>query len=82
MAVAVAARDSEIAAMQRHVRELEEALGRALQEAAEAQEESLDLREELVHLEAALRESEAKRCCTLSIKITFFLTRVWESQCT
>ncbi len=65
VAVAVAARDSELAAMQRHIMELEDALDAALQEAADAQHESLELRNTLAHLEAALRDSEAKRCaCT------------------
>ncbi len=65
VAVAVAARDSELAAMQRHITELEDALDAALQEAADAQHESLELRNALAHLEAALRDSEAKRCaCT------------------
>ncbi|CAL8467606.1 g7144 [Coccomyxa elongata] len=61
VAVAVAARDSELAAMQRHIMELEDALDAALQEAADAQHESLELRNALAHLEAALRDSEAKR---------------------
>ncbi|EIE24591.1 hypothetical protein COCSUDRAFT_62022 [Coccomyxa subellipsoidea C-169] len=61
VAVAVAARDSELGAMQRHMAELEDALHRALAEAAEAQEESLDMRNACVHLDAALRDSEAKR---------------------
>ncbi len=67
VAVAVATRDSELGAMQRHMAELEDALHRALAEAAEAQEESLDMRNACVHLDAALRDSEAKRyapqCC-------------------
>ncbi|KAK9909691.1 hypothetical protein WJX75_006115 [Coccomyxa subellipsoidea] len=61
VAVAVAARDSELGAMQRHMADLEDELDRALQEAAEAQDESLEMRNALVHLEAALRDSEAKR---------------------
>ncbi|BDA42746.1 hypothetical protein COCOBI_03-6390 [Coccomyxa sp. Obi] len=61
VAVAVAARESELAAMQRHIMELEDALDAALQEAADAQHESLELRNALAHLEAALRDSEAKR---------------------
>lgn len=65
VAVAVAARDSELSAMQRHIMDLEDALDAALQEAADAQHESLELRNALAHLEAALRDSEAKRCaCT------------------
>lgn len=65
VAVAVAARDSEMGAMQRHMADLEDELDGALQEAAEAQDESLEMRNALVHLEAALRDSEAKRCACM-----------------
>ena len=62
VAVAVAARDAELAALQRHAAELEGHLECVMHEAQEVQQESLDMRDHLVHLEAALRDSDAKRC--------------------
>lgn len=61
VAVAVAARDAELAALQRHAAELEGHLESVVHEAQEVQQESLDMRDHVVHLESALRESEAKR---------------------
>lgn len=61
VAVAVAARDAELAALQRHVGELEGHLQSVMHEAQEVQQESLDMRNHVVQLESALRESEAKR---------------------
>ncbi len=62
VAVAVAARDAELAGLQRHAAELEGHLESVMHEAQEVQQESLDMRDHVVQLEAALRESEAKKC--------------------
>ncbi len=62
VAVAVAARDTELAGLQRHAAELEGHLESVMHEAQEVQQESLDMRDHVVQLEAALRESEAKKC--------------------
>ena len=62
VAVAVAARDAELAALQRHAAELEGHLESVMHEAQEVQQESLDMRDHVVRLESALRESEAKKC--------------------
>ena len=61
VAVAVAARDAELAALQRHAGELEGHLQSVMHEAQEVQQESLDMRDHIVQLESTLRESEAKR---------------------
>ena len=61
VAVAVASRDTELAALQRHAGELEGHLQSVMHEAQEVQQESLDMRDHVVQLESALRESEAKR---------------------
>ncbi|CAL5219504.1 g1346 [Coccomyxa viridis] len=61
VAVAVAARDAELAGLQRHAAELEGHLESVMHEAQEVQQESLDMRDHVVQLEAALRESEAKK---------------------
>ena len=61
VAVAVAGRDAELAGLQRHAAELEGHLESVMHEAQEVQQESLDMRDHVVQLEAALRESEAKK---------------------
>jgi predicted nucleic acid-binding Zn-ribbon protein len=62
VAVAVAAKEGELAALQRRNAELEGHLEAVLTEAHQVQQESLDMRDAIAHLEAALRDSEAKRC--------------------
>ncbi len=75
VAVAVALRDAELAALQRHAGELEGHLESVMHEAQEVQQESLDMRDHVVQLEATLRESEAKKCvcrhhCMLCMVLT------------
>lgn len=66
VAVAVAAKEGELAAVQRHCAELEAHMEAVLDEAQHVQQENLDMSDAIVHLEAALRDSESKRCACMA----------------
>ena len=79
-------RDAELAGLQRHAAELEGHLESVMHEAQEVQQESLDMRDHVVQLEAALRESEAKKCgltiCMLSwcsLSVISYSMKTWHT---
>ncbi len=73
VAVAVAGKEGELAAAQRRNAELEVHLEAVLAEAQHVQEECLEMSDALAHLEAALRDSEAKRCALGSLLVSALL---------